>query len=157
MINMVKEKCSMSKVYDEYIKFLDDTSWYIDHDEGSMSELCYLTLGLAGEAGEFADEVKKLAREIGTAAPKNNFISAMTPERKSKLVAELGDVQWYLAKLIAFFNLDQDLLMVLNVYKLYNRQSTRAHYPTTKWPFTASCYSYEAMRQKVDGVPSTAR
>lgn len=50
--------------------------------------LVYTALGLAGEAGEIANKVKKIIRD-------DNGI--ITTERESELRAELGDVLWYAA------------------------------------------------------------
>lgn len=50
--------------------------------------LAYSGLGLAGEAGEFCDQVKRIARDDQ---------STLTDERAAKLKLELGDVLWYAA------------------------------------------------------------
>ncbi len=50
--------------------------------------LPYTVLGLAGEVGEVAEKVKKCMRD-------NDGV--ITPELRSSLIKELGDVCWYLA------------------------------------------------------------
>ena len=50
----------------------------------------YPITGLAGEVGEVANEIKKMHRDDG---------GILTPERKKKIVEELGDVLWYLTSL----------------------------------------------------------
>jgi len=67
-------------------------------------------LGLAGEAGEFANMIKKL-----TAHGHN-----IPPE---KLAEELGDVLWYLAEAASACGLNLDDIAKQNVEKL------RARYP----------------------------
>lgn len=62
------------------------TARYPSHNETMV--LAYLGLGLAGEAGEVANKVKKLIRD-GT-----------PDDFKATLVDELGDVMWYLFRLI---------------------------------------------------------
>ena len=52
--------------------------------------LAYLGLGLAGEAGEVANLLKKLYRD-GDGQP--------TPEQLEALAAEFGDCLWYIAML----------------------------------------------------------
>lgn len=46
----------------------------------------YAALGLCGEAGEVAGEVKKISR---------NDNGYLTPERRVKIISEIGDVLWY--------------------------------------------------------------
>jgi NTP pyrophosphatase (non-canonical NTP hydrolase) len=50
--------------------------------------LAYTAIGLAGEAGEVCNEVKRMIRDDG---------SVLTESRKAAILAELGDVLWYLA------------------------------------------------------------
>lgn len=54
------------------------------------NEWAYLTLGLIGEVGEFANQLKKALRDDA---------GGLTPERAGKLLDELGDVCWYIAML----------------------------------------------------------
>ncbi len=122
----------------EYRKFINDTSWYTHTDEGNAPELMYLTLGLAGESGEFADAVKKIIRITGS----NNdeaFKELMLEDGgEAKLIEELGDVLWYVTKLADFIGLSIDDLMHHNTYKLYNRLIELGHISRegTPWPLT---------------------
>ena len=52
--------------------------------------LSYCTAGLTSEAGEVAGEYKKILR---------NDMGNLTPERKEKLLEEVGDVLWYVQAL----------------------------------------------------------
>ncbi len=48
--------------------------------------LAYTVLGLAGEAGEVSENLKKAIRDDG---------GDITPERRQAMLKELGDVLWY--------------------------------------------------------------
>jgi NTP pyrophosphatase (non-canonical NTP hydrolase) len=54
--------------------------------------IVYPAIGLAGEAGEVAEQVKRILRDDG---------GVLTEARRSKIRGELGDVLWYLAALAA--------------------------------------------------------
>jgi NTP pyrophosphatase (non-canonical NTP hydrolase) len=56
------------------------------------SNIIYPALGLAGEAGEVADKIKKLWRNKGLFNPKD-----YPEEDRLALKKELGDVLWYVA------------------------------------------------------------
>jgi NTP pyrophosphatase (non-canonical NTP hydrolase) len=58
--------------------------------QGQASGLSYATLGLAGEAGEIANQVKKVLRDDD---------GKLTPARRFKIRDEMGDVLWYLSAL----------------------------------------------------------
>lgn len=69
----------------------------------------YLALGLSSEAGEVAGKVKKTIRG-----------DAPNP---AALIAELGDVLWYLTRLIDELGLDYETLARLNADRLKSRQA----------------------------------
>jgi len=75
--------------------------------------LVYPALGLAGEAGEVAEHVKKALRDVG---------ANVTPERKAALARELGDVLWYVSQLATELELDLDAIAADNLDKLLSRQ-----------------------------------
>jgi NTP pyrophosphatase (non-canonical NTP hydrolase) len=85
-------------------------------------------LGLAGEAGEVADLLKK---HLGHGHPLDI----------DKLRGELGDVLWYIAALCSLYNITLDSVAAANVAKL------RARYPDG--------FSHEASRTRADceGTP----
>ena len=64
---------------------------------GAGENIVYPTLGLAGEAGEVAEKVKKMLRDDG---------GVMTGERLEALAGELGDVLWYVAQVATEAGLD---------------------------------------------------
>jgi len=68
-----------------------------------------LTLGLAGEAGEIANKMKKVARD--------GYVLEI-----SDLRAELGDVLWYVAALAADYDIDLQDVLEYNMEKLKSRK-----------------------------------
>ena len=72
----------------------------------------YPTLGLCGESGEVADEVKKVLRDQG-----GNF----TPEVREALKLELGDVLWYVAQLASELGFELNEVAEANLNKLASR------------------------------------
>ncbi len=72
----------------------------------------YPTLGLAGEAGEVADKVKKVLRD------KNGLFGI---EEKRQLKLELGDVLWYVAQLATELGFDLNDVALENIDKLTSR------------------------------------
>jgi len=75
--------------------------------------LTYPALGLAGEAGEVAEHVKKTIRDDG---------AIVSPERRAAMERELGDVLWYIAQLATELDLDLDAIAQTNLDKLASRQ-----------------------------------
>jgi NTP pyrophosphatase (non-canonical NTP hydrolase) len=80
---------------------------------GAGDNLVYPTLGLAGEAGEVAEKVKKLLRDDG---------GVLGDERRAALAAELGDVLWYVAQVATEAGLDLEQVAAANLAKLLSRQ-----------------------------------
>ena len=74
------------------------------------SDLPILALGIAGEAGEVADLVKK---ELGHGHPRNS----------EKMAKELGDVLWYVAALAEEYGYSLSAVATMNIEKL------KARYP----------------------------
>lgn len=70
-------------------------------------------LGLAGEAGEAADKVKKILRDKGGYA---------SGEDRAALVKELGDVLWYVANVARYLNVDLSEIAKGNIDKLESRR-----------------------------------
>lgn len=93
---------------EEYQKKSRKTAKYPDAD----SNFIYPTLGLAGEAGEVADKIKKVIRDDG---------GQILPEKKKELVGELGDVLWYVSQLATELGLSLDEIAEKNIEKLYSR------------------------------------
>lgn len=71
-------------------------------------DMANAALGLTGEAGEVADEIKK-------------FLFQGHPLNTEKVVKELGDVMWYVALTCDVLHVSLDDVMRLNVEKLMKR------------------------------------
>lgn len=70
--------------FEEYQKEAQKTALYPE-----AYRLVYPALGLAGEAGELANKVKKVLRDHG---------GRLSEEAREAILAELGDVLWYVAQ-----------------------------------------------------------
>jgi len=73
--------------------------------------LAYLTLGLAGEAGEIANKAKKIIRDGDNSA------------KRSEITKELGDVCWYIAVLAQELGVNLGKVMEDNIEKLADRKA----------------------------------
>lgn len=76
------------------------------------NNITYTTLGLAGEAGEVAEKVKKMIRDDG---------GVLTDSFKKEVLKELGDLQWYI--LTTAYEIGYTLQDVarVNIHKLTSR------------------------------------
>lgn len=91
--------------------------------------LAVYALGLAGEAGEVADLLKK-------------YVGHGHDLDRLKVQKELGDVLWYIAALATVLGIDLDQVAETNLAKL------KARYPAG--------FSHEASRNRVDDPQSEA-
>ena len=75
--------------------------------------LAYVALGLAGEAGEIANKVKKIYRDNG---------GVLTPEKAAVLKDELSDVLWYVSQLATEIDTSLESVAIDNISKLTSRK-----------------------------------
>lgn len=80
-----------------------------------QGQVTYCVMGLVGEAGEIANETKKVPRDDG---------GILTHERRLRLISELGDVLWYVAQLATELNVSLEVVAETNLTKLQGRQAT---------------------------------
>ncbi len=80
---------------------------------GKGENLYYPALGLAGEAGEVADKIKKIMRDKG------GIISLMD---KHDIALELGDVLWYVSEIAFEIGVPLEEVAIGNIHKLESRQ-----------------------------------
>lgn len=100
----------MSIDFSEYQKASSATSGAHQDLYGQQARLSIGALGLAGEAGEVADYIKKV-------------VGHNHPLDKDTLVKELGDVLWYVAELCSTVGVSMGDVADKNIAKL------RARYP----------------------------
>ncbi|MBI2024942.1 MAG: nucleoside triphosphate pyrophosphohydrolase family protein [Candidatus Harrisonbacteria bacterium] len=94
--------------FEEYQKLSRKTAIY----PNAGNNFIYPTLGLAGEAGEVAEKIKKVLRDHG---------GKISDEKKEELKKELGDVLWYVAQISSEFNIPLETVAAGNLEKLYSR------------------------------------
>jgi NTP pyrophosphatase (non-canonical NTP hydrolase) len=97
--------------FDNYQALAAKTAMYPGRDADAVAP--YPALGLAGEAGEVCEHIKKAIRDDG---------GQITDERRSALRKELGDVMWYLAELCSQLGLEMGDVAEANVEKLADRR-----------------------------------
>lgn len=76
-------------------------------------KMVYPVIGLAGEAGEVSEKVKKVIRD------KEGYFDE---EDKEAIAKEIGDVLWYLSALATDLGLRLDDIADANLQKLEDRQ-----------------------------------
>jgi NTP pyrophosphatase (non-canonical NTP hydrolase) len=95
--------------FEEYQVEARKTAIYPDKDNNFV----YPTLGLAGEAGEVAEKIKKVIRDGG---------GIVSEEKKQEITKELGDVLWYVANLAKELGISMNDVAEKNIEKLKSRQ-----------------------------------
>ena len=81
--------------------------------KGSIEGLTYTALGLNGEAGEYAEVIKKMIRDDG---------GKLTPQRRQKALKELGDTLWYLSQSARLAGFTLQEVAEANIDKLWDRK-----------------------------------
>ena len=76
----------------------------------------YPALGLAGEAGEVANKIKKIMRD------RNGDVNNLPIELKEDIANELGDCLWYISALATDLGIGLDGIAVENLKKLQKRK-----------------------------------
>ena len=84
----------------------------------------YPALGLASEAGEVCDKIKKLIRDHGFKFDGSDHIrgAELTDKQRADIIFELGDVLWYVAALSRDLGVSLNELAHMNLEKLKLRQ-----------------------------------
>ena len=103
----LKEKYNMSD-FNSYQRSATKTAVYPPEHK-----ILYPALGLAGEAGEVANKVKKVMRD-GIENQPDNW--------REQIASEIGDVLWYCAALASDLNLSLGMIAAQNLIKLDKRK-----------------------------------
>jgi NTP pyrophosphatase (non-canonical NTP hydrolase) len=100
---------SESITFEEYQEEASKTAVYPSIGDN----LYYPALGLAGEAGEVCEKIKKIMRDDG---------GEVSIEKAADLVKEIGDVLWYVAALCEELDICMGTAAAINLAKLKARQ-----------------------------------
>ncbi|OGZ12101.1 MAG: hypothetical protein A3D67_02450 [Candidatus Lloydbacteria bacterium RIFCSPHIGHO2_02_FULL_51_22] len=95
--------------FDDYQKKAKVTALY----PKIQKTFVYPVIGLAGEAGELLNKVKKIFRDDR---------GKITSTKKEEIAGELGDVLWYVAQIATEFHLSLKDVAQANIAKLKKRQ-----------------------------------
>jgi len=96
--------------FEEYQKDAKETAIY-----PSNLKILYPALGLAGEAGEVANKVKKIARD---------HKGKMPEDWRHQIASEIGDVLWYCSALASDINVPLGEIAYNNLQKLGKRKKS---------------------------------
>ena len=121
-------------VLDLYQRFATRSAIY--PGQGTPLGLAYVALKMNGEAGEFAEHVGKAMRDDdlipigGTIGAYRHGMAhvngALTPERRTLLIKEIGDVLWYLSAACNELNITLSDAALQNLEKLCDRSERNA-------------------------------
>jgi len=95
--------------FKEYQKLSKKTAIY----PNIGNNFIYPTLGLAGEAGEVAEKIKKVLRDRE---------GILDKKVKEDIKKELGDVLWYVSQLATELGFSLDSVASFNIEKLSSRR-----------------------------------
>ena len=104
----------MIRNFKEYQEEVNKLSFVKDK---KLPSYVYPAFGLAGEAGEVLEQIKKSIRE--------NDGSYLTEERTANIRLELGDVLFYIGMLATALNLNMEDIATANIEKLITRRNTK--------------------------------
>jgi NTP pyrophosphatase (non-canonical NTP hydrolase) len=99
--------------FDDYQELTKTTAKYPEVGTGSIIAVNYTALGASNEAGELAGKVKKAWRDDD---------STITEAKKKELIAEAGDVLWYLSQLANEIGYSLSDIASMNIHKLLDRR-----------------------------------
>jgi NTP pyrophosphatase (non-canonical NTP hydrolase) len=92
-----------------------------DINAPTCGQLWYYGLGVAGEAGEVADAIKKLYRECKLDTESLDPAGDLDDDVKRGLIKEVGDVLWYAATIARMLGVRLSDVAEANIKKLESR------------------------------------
>ncbi len=98
--------------FNEYEEKASETAVF--NDRTTEYKLMYLALGVAGEAGEVAEKIKKVMR---------NDNGIVSDEKRESIKSEVGDVLWYLSQLSRELGFTIEDAAQANMRKITDRKS----------------------------------
>lgn len=104
-------------IRDVYLEIQPTLCVYPGAGTRSAMELSYLAMGLAGEAGETVDVLKKAFR-------KGYAFCNLPADYQDRLELELGDVLFYVLRICAVMQWDPKDILMRNLVKLLERKAT---------------------------------
>lgn len=96
--------------FEDYQVWQETAAYY--PKKHNFEGLEYATLAMVGEAGEVANELKKVIRD---------YRGIIVPEIRHKLLLELGDVLWYISAITNELGSSLDEISDLNKEKITAR------------------------------------
>jgi len=121
----------------EYVRWIDQTAWYVHKGERNAKELSYILHGSSGENGETSDVFKKVIREVGF-DDHARFTAIMQDWGAQKVLDETCDQMWYIAATCAYLGITIEELMLYNMVKVHKR-------------LTEGVWNYEAVKYRLGG------
>jgi NTP pyrophosphatase (non-canonical NTP hydrolase) len=103
--------------FDEYQA---QTDVFVIYPRTGGLNLIYPALELCGEAGEIAEKIKKLWRDKGQGM--NHHPSDISPQDMEKIIYEMGDALYGLARLASELRVPLSVVAEMNIAKLLNRK-----------------------------------
>ena len=118
---------------DEQLLLIDEGDSFDHYQEQCASEfafypgmLLYPALGLAGEAGEVVEKVKKLVRDDEMPLDERFDTTQIDAEKRLEIAKELGDVLFYIAMIADDIDYTLGEIAEMNIEKLADRKN-RGH------------------------------
>ena len=111
--NEYQEKASTLAEYPDVLVVKEKNSRVVGDIKTTTANWIYPALGLAGEAGEVSEKIKKIVR---------NDKGVLSDEKVQEIKKELGDVLWYIQQLAKELGLELDDVAQGNLDKLFDRK-----------------------------------